>query len=376
VEKNLAFYKFARHVSAWINLVNSLFETMGIQHRLSFDRIMNDFPDTKSQTLSPFEKATLMTHHVCGILNIPVSADDSDFLQDDEDSVVFWVVFQSLLATYNTELPKKETEVLKEVIVRKISIQDLKTLIESANTLDEIFSMCLPYMDSHLIRAFLIQIMMHHFMHGNKGKLDSLLHRLGAFESKFTSEEKSNYRGLFGYIEAPLLSIANLTSYVCSDEELFNPIKESLSTDGEWADAGDVGISDEIVKKVQPRIKFTKKPQPQIDSGMAFGGGAAAVAMEVVDESEEEEELVDDSTEELVEASVKPPFDATRLRELLVVDDRSSAIEYLQSVELGKLEDTLQAVIQMLKIEKNTCARVIKGLIQHQIFEEDSEEED
>jgi hypothetical protein len=373
VQKNLAFYKFARHVSAWINLVNSLFENMGILHRLSYDQIMKDFPDTKSKTLTPLEKATLMTHHVCGILNIPVPADDTDFVQHDQDSVVFWVVFQSLLATYNTELPKNETELPKEVIVRTISILELKTIIEKSKTLDEVFLNGLPYMDSSLIRTFMIQILRHHFLSGNKKKLDFLLRRLLTFELKFTQKEKVSYEFLFDYINAPLPApdISNLTSYVCTEEELLSQIIDSLREDGDWTDADvSVIISESNVKKVQPRFKFVKAPvkaQAPIDGGMA-SGGCAAVMVEPESE-EEEEELVEASIEqEPVEASVKLPFDATHLRELLVANDRSSAIAYLESVEL---DDTLVATIDMLKNEDNSCVEVIDALIQYGVFEED-----
>ena len=372
VQKNLAFYKFARHVSAWINLVNSLFENMGIQHRLSFDEIMTDFPDTKSKTLTPLEKATLMTRHVCGVLSIPVPENTDDFVQHDQNSVLFWVVYQSLLATYKTELPKKETEVLKEVIVRTISIPELKTQMEKSTTLDEFFSIGLPYMDSRLIRDFMIHILMHHFSSGNKGKLNFLLRLLRRFESKFTPEEKSYSKGLFAYIEAPLPApdISNLTSYVCTEEECLSRIIHSLHEDRDWTDADvSVVISDEIAKRVMPRVKFVKAPlkaQAPIDSGMA-SGGCAAVAVE--SESEEEEEPVEVSIEqEPVEASVKPPFDATHLREFLVANDRSSAIAYLESV---KLNDTLVATIDMLKNEDNSCVNVINALIQYGIFEED-----
>lgn len=377
VPKNLGFYKFARHVSAWINLVNSLFENIGIgiEHRLSFDQIMRDFPDTKTKILTPLEKAILMTRHVCGVLRIPVPENTDDFVQDDQNSVLFWVVYQALLATYNTVLPNKETELLKEVIVRTISIPDLKTLIEGSKTLDEVFSMCLPYMNSGLIRAFLIQILMHHFMSGNKGKLDSLLRLLATFESKFTQEEKESFCNLFAYIEAPLPDISNLASNFVSDEELLEQIMTSLSDDGDWEDADvSVVISDEIVKKVKPPIKFVKAPvkaQAPIDSGMAFGGGCAAVAVESESESEREEENVEAFIEEFVEDSVKPLFDASELKKLLVADERLSAIEYLQSVELGEDKETLEATIPMLKNETISCDDVIVALIQHGIFEDE-----
>jgi len=368
VPKSLGFYKFARHVSAWINLLNSLFENIGIQHRLSFDQIMKDFPDTKSKTLTSLEKATLMTHHVCSILNIPVPADDTDFVQHDKDSVVFWVVFQSLLATYNTELPKNETEVLKEVSVMAISILKLKTIIEESTTLDKVFLNGLPYMNSPLIRTFMIQILKHYFSSGNKGKLDSLLRSLQTFESKFTPDEKALFVNLFAYIEAPLPApdISNLTSCVCKEEELLSQIIDSLREDGDWTDADvSVVISDEIVKRVTPRFKFVKAP---VDSGMDCGG-CAAVAVE--SESEEEEPIEASIEQELVEASVKPPFDATQLREFLGSDDRSSAITYLLSVELGEDDETLMAAICMLKNEEITCDHVIQALSQHGIFEED-----
>lgn len=377
VPRNLAFYKFARHVSAWINLVNSLFENIGIQHRISFDQIMKDFPDTKSKTLTPLEKAKLMTSHVCRVLRIPVPENTDDFVQNDENSVLFWVVYQALLATYNMVLPEKETELPKEVIVRRISIQDLKTLIEGSKTLDDVFSMSLPYMNSELIRAFLIQILMHHFMSGNKVKLDTLLRLLGRFELKFTPEEKSYCKGLFAYIEAPLPDIANLTSSVVSEKEflrysvvsekeLLSQIMDSLRDDGDWTDANvSVVISEEIVKRETPRFKFVKAPvKAPIDSGISFGGGCAAVDVEP-----EEEEHVEVSIEqEPVEASVKPPFDATQLREFLNAKNRSSAIAYLVSVEL---DDTLVATIDMLKDDANTCGDVIKALLQYGVFEED-----
>jgi hypothetical protein len=142
---------------------------------------------------------------------------------------------------------------------------------------------------------------------------------------------------------------------------------DSLREDGDWTDANvSVVVSDEIVKRVKPRFKFVKAP---IDSGMA-SGGCAAVAVE--SESEEEEEHVEVSIEqEPVEDSVKPPFDATQLREFLHANDRSSAIAYLESVELGEDEDTLQAAIRMLNNEENSCGDVIGALIQHGIFEED-----
>ena len=374
VETNLGFYKFARHVSAWINLVNSLFENIGIQHRLSFDEIMKDFPDTKTKSLTPLDKAKRMTRHVCGVLDIPVPENTDDFVQDDENSVLFWIVYQALLATNNTVLPEKKPEDLKEVIVKTISILDLKTLIKGTKTLNEVFSMCLPYMNSGLIRAFLIQILIHHFMGGNKGKLDSLLCLLATFESKFTPDEKASYSDLFAYIEDPSLDISNLASNFVSDEELFEQIMNSLSEDRDWEDPDvSVVISDEIVKRVvKPRVKFVKAPvkaQEPIDNGMAFGGGAAAVA----DSSEEEEESDQDFMEEVVEDSVKAPFDASELQKLLVSDDRWSAIEYLQSVELGEGEDkdTLEATIPMLKNEQKTCHYVIQALIQRGIFEED-----
>ncbi len=365
--KNLAFYKFARHVSAWINLLNSLFENIGIQHRLSFDKIMRNFPDTKSKTSTPLEKATLMTHHVCSILNIPVPENTDDFVQHDQNSVLFWVVFQSLLATYNTELPKNESELPKEAIVRTISILELKTLIERSTTLDQVFFNGLPYMDSNLIRAFQIQILMHHFSSGNKKKLDSLLRSLQTFESKFTQNEKETFCELFAYVEAPLPApdISNITSSVCKEEELFDQIKESLQADGEWTDADvHVVISQSKVKKVlQPRFKFVKAED---DLGMACGGGAIVAV-----ESEEEEELVDDPTEEPVEDSVKQSFDANHLQELLSSDERLLAIEYLQLVELGEFDEILQAAIEMLKNEENICVDVIDALIQYGVFEED-----
>jgi hypothetical protein len=305
-------------------------------------------------------------------LNIAVPVDDTDFVQHDKDSVVFWVVFQSLLATYNTELPKNETEVLKEVSVMTIPIVDLKTIMEESMTLDEVFLNGLPYMDSHLIRTFMIQILRHHFLSGNKGKLDSLLCRLRTFELKFTREEQSYCEGLFAYINAPLPDIPNLASYVVSDEELFVQIKDSLVDDRDWTDV-DVSVikSESKVKKVQQRFKFVKAKAP-IDSGMACGGGAAVAVESESEEEEEEEEPVEASIEqELVEDSVRLPFDATHLQGLLSSDERLSAIEYLLSVELGDFDETLQAAIRMLKNETITCYDVIQGLSQRGIFDEE-----
>ena len=355
----LKFYMFATQISASINLVNSLSKNMGMQFRISFEQIMNGLPDTKGQDMTPLQKATLMIHHVCGILNISVQENVDDFDQDVPESVFFYVISKSFITIYNTELPKKKIERGDCQDSRKTPIVSLKTIMEESTTLDEVFLNGLPYMDSPLIRAFLIQILKHHFLSGNKGKLDSLLRRLLTFELKFTHIEKDSFVDVFSYITAPLPDIQRLKSYVLLDEELFVQIKDSLGNDDAWTDANvSVIISESNVKNVQPRFKFVKAP---VDSSMPSSEAGAIV--------EVKSEEVDDSPEEFVEASsVSQPFDATYLRELLLSNQPFPAIAYLQSVELGEYKGILQAAIEMLGDTENPCSLVLEGLVQNGIL--------
>jgi hypothetical protein len=368
--KQLNFYKFARHISTWINLVNSIFQSMGIELRVSFDQIMKDLPDTKSREMSSLEKAKLMTRHACKILNITVSENWDDFLQDDQNSVLFWVVYKTLIATYNTELPKREIQV-EEKVIRTIPIHDLKTILETCSTLDKFFSTCLPYMESRLVREFLLPVLDSHFTNGNKQKLDSLLRLLENYDSKFTNEDKNGYDSLFEYIASPRdLTESSERDY---ENELFEQIKDSLSTDPDWTEANVVvAISEPIVKQVKSRFRITQKPQPQIDSGMSSGGGCAVDDEHEDDEHEDdehedEEQCVDASAEEHsleepVEASVIPSLNVSYLRSLLDKDERQSAIDYLKSVVYEKDNEIRTALIDMLSDEANNCDLVIQAI--------------
>lgn len=360
----LLFYKFVRHMAAWINLINAIFQSMGIERRVSFDQIMEDLPDTKSKEMSSLEKARLMTVHACKILNITVPENWDDFVQDDQNSVLFWVVYETLIATYNTELPKTELRV-EEKVIRTIPIHELKTILENCSTLDELFTKCLPYMESRLVRGFLLPVLNSHFTNGNKQKLDSLLRLLGNYDSKFTTEDKNGYDPLFKYIASPCdLAESSVGDY---ENALFDDIKTSLSTDEDWTDAHVVvAISEPIVKQVKSRFKITQTSQ--VDSGMSSGGGPAVEAVEE-NEDQDGEQCVDDPAEdhslaEPVEASVIPYLDMTQLRSLLDKDDRQSAIEYLQSGLFSNQnnEDIREGLIAMLNNHENTCGFIIEGL--------------
>jgi hypothetical protein len=360
--KLLNFYKFARHMSAWINLVNAIFHNMGIQLRVSFQEIMKDLPDTKSREMTSLQKARLMTDHACKILQIPIPENWDDFDQHDQNSVLFWVVYQTLVTTYNIELPKTELRVEEKVILT-IPIPELKVILETGSTLDELFSACLPYMESRLVRAFLLPVLNSHFTNGNKEKLDSLLCLLGNYESKFTIGDKTSFEDLFKYVASPCeLSVSRRNEQY--EQELFEQIKSSLSTDDDWTDADVVvAISDPILKPVKPLFKVTKKPQPQsdVDGCMASGGGPAVEKKVIYEEQRVGSSAEDHSAEEPVEASVVPSLDMSQLRSLLASDQKPSAIEYLRSVVFQD-QEIREGLICMLDSDETTCASVIEAL--------------
>jgi hypothetical protein len=348
----LLFYKFVRHMSAWINLINSIFQSMGIQNRVSFEQIMKDLPDTKSREMSSIEKVRLMTSHACKILNIPVPETWDDFLQDDQNSVLFWVVYETLIATYNTELPKRELRV-EEKVVQTIPLHELKAILETYLTLDEFFSACLPYMESHLVRGFLLPVLDSHFTNGNKQKLDSLLRLLGNYDSKFTNEDKKGYDSLFEYIASPRdLAESSVGDY---ENVLFDQIKTSLSADEDWTDADVVvAISNPIVKQVKPRIRITQTSQ--VDSGISSGGGPAV---------EDEHERGHEDEEQYVDAPEEVVFDVNQLRILLKTNSKDNAIAYMESFSSTDNEE--EAILQFLKEDSSTCLSVLEAV--NQVFD-------
>jgi len=342
--------RFTKHISAIINLLTNLFSSIRLSHTITYDAMIENFPNTKD-VANPEKIVKIVAKHVMAVINVrkprrpdivkriqTLEMDEKDLSEEQKTKLVLSETDQQALHAYNrslktfktiehlvrtaisaiyrVELPKNE--VSKQRKVKTIKLQELKNVLQSSTDLYDIFNKCLPYWKSELVRTTILSILDHAYRAGDQHVMD-LYKQIQLFDVQFEVNEISHLQGMFSSIKDGLCpTTSSVDTKSDSEQFFFHEIMESFTSEF-WTD--DVQIEEsQIVKKTGTIIR-------------ASGGGPAPAPK---------------------------PFDPVVLAELLSSDNKSDAITYMQECVLN--QDASDILAYLVDDEDSNCADALEAL--------------